>query len=65
MLVQLGVQVLVDCTRKPQTRSISLITGTREHLAQQLHFDLSCLATERLNKQEEQLQMSLFADFLT
>ena len=54
MLIQLGVQVLVGCTKKQQTRSISLTTGpgTREHLAQQLYFDLLCLATERLNEQK-------------
>ena len=37
MLVHLGV--LVGCTRKPQTRSISLTTGTRADFTQQLHFD--------------------------
>ena len=42
LLVHLGVPV--GCTRKPQTRSISLTTGTRAHFAQQLHFDL-CLAS--------------------
>ena len=65
MLVQLGLQVLVGCTRKPQTRSISLNAGTREYVAQQLHFDLSCLATDQSNKQQERLQRSSFADFLT
>ena len=45
MLAQLGV--LAGCTRKPQMRSINLTTGTRAHLAQQLHFDLLCLATEQ------------------
>ena len=62
MLVQLGVQLVKS--RKPQTRSISLITGTRGLLAQQLHFDLSCLATEKSNKQQERLQRSSFARFL-
>ena len=60
MLVQLGVHVLVGCTRKQQTRSISLTTGsgTCQHLAQQLQFELLCLTTERSNKQQEQLQRS-------
>ena len=53
--MQLGVQVLVGCTRKQQPKSISLTTvsGTHEHLAQQLHFDLFCLATEQSNEQQE------------
>ena len=44
--------MLMGCTKKPQTRSISLTTGTREHLSQQLHFNLLYLATERLNEQK-------------
>ena len=47
------VQVLVGCTTKQQTRSFSLTTSTRQHLAQQLHFDLLYLAIEQSNKQQE------------
>ena len=47
------VRVLVGCTRKQQTRSISSTIGTHQHFAQHLHFDLLYLATEQSNKQQE------------